>query len=143
MDAYSLVQIMVGLSPIMKAVYQEKSQNSEESNANNEIPVNVSEEIDIEKARIIKEIAIAQRINNSEEVEIEEFYDGKIDGGVDIGVNQNGGKAGINAGKGVMTKRIFKFKGLNQDVESIIESMTKYEASKDRSEHIDKEEIDL
>lgn len=68
------------------------------------------EKINEAKARVAQEIAIAERIQYAETVEIEEFYDvsGKgsfgldLDEGVNIGAKAKGQK---------VTKRIYKFSG--------------------------------
>lgn len=83
--------------------------------------------LNYENARVIKEIAIAQRINNSDEVEIEEYYEDQKDGEVGASVNATGGSIGVKASNGRLTKRIFKFKGLNHDVDNILEYIHEFQ----------------
>lgn len=69
------------------------------------------------QAKVAQEIAIARRIEIAEEVEIEEFYD--LSGDACFGVNTQGEDISIGAkanGKKV-TKRIYKFKGVNSNIE--------------------------
>ena len=63
------------------------------------------------QARVAQEVAIARRIEDAEEVEIEEFYDYSGEG--HAGLKTDGGTVTIGlgaAGKRV-SKRIYKFKG--------------------------------
>lgn len=76
---------------------------------------NIKIQFELQQARIAQELAISRRIDNAEEVEIEEFYDTSGKGGVGISADSNSGTATIGAnGEGRrVTKRIYRFKGLS------------------------------
>ena len=65
------------------------------------------------QARIEQELAIAQRIANAVEVEIEEFYDNSNKGGAGLNVDIASRTGGLNfSAEGVrVSKRIYKFRG--------------------------------
>jgi hypothetical protein len=70
------------------------------------------------QARVAQELAIAKRIENALEVEIEEYYDNsdKTDAGLNINVAaQTGGLGVSNEGRRI-SKRVYRFKG-NQNQE--------------------------
>ena len=64
-------------------------------------------------AKVEQELAIARRIENAEEVEIEEYYD--VSGKGSVGVNGTAETVAVGAsGEGrKVTKRIIKFKGFS------------------------------
>jgi hypothetical protein len=66
-----------------------------------------------QQARVEQELAIARRIDNAEEVEIEEFYD--VSGKAKIGLNGNIQTEFIEVGASGeaqrVTKRVYKFRG--------------------------------
>lgn len=66
-----------------------------------------------QQARIAQELAIARRIDNAEEVEIEEFYDTSGKGSASISVDQSSQTASIGVGAEGrrVTKRVYHFKG--------------------------------
>lgn len=66
-----------------------------------------------QQARIAQELAIARRIDNAEEVEIEEFYDASGKGSAGISVDQSSQTASIGVGAEgrQVTKRVYHFKG--------------------------------
>lgn len=73
-----------------------------------------------DQAKVEQELAIARRIDNAVEVEIEEYYD--YSGKGSLGANANGEGVTIGAtGEGRrISKRIIKFKGCNSgSLESI------------------------
>lgn len=63
------------------------------------------------QARVAQEVAIAQRIESSEEVEIEEYYDlsGKANAG--LKAEENSVALGVSGEGRRVTKRTIKFKG--------------------------------
>jgi hypothetical protein len=63
------------------------------------------------QARVAQEVAIARRIEDPEEVEIEEFYDYTGEG--HVGLKTDGGTLAVGAGVAGkrISKRIYKFKG--------------------------------
>jgi len=66
-----------------------------------------------QQARIAQELAIARRIDNAEEVEIEEFYDtsGKGSAGISIDQSSQTASIGVGAEGRLVTKRVYHFKG--------------------------------
>lgn len=72
-------------------------------------------EFQVEQARVAQEMAIAQRISSSTDVEIEEFYDESGEIGGELGGSAKGGavsvKAGAKKAQQRVVRRIYKFKG--------------------------------
>ena len=68
------------------------------------------------QARVAQELAIARRIDNADEVEIDEFYDNSAKGGIGLDVNALTQSASIEAGAEGrrITKRVYRFKGWRQ-----------------------------
>ena len=64
------------------------------------------------KARVAQELALAQRIETAEEVEMEEFYETAADGKAGVSVEGEGLSAGISGSGRRVTKRVFRFKGV-------------------------------
>lgn len=64
------------------------------------------------KARVAQELALAQRIETAEEVEMEEFYETAADGKAGISVEGEGLSAGLSGSGRRVTKRVFRFKGV-------------------------------
>jgi hypothetical protein len=77
-----------------------------------EIRQNIKSRVLQEQARTEQELAIARRIDNAENVEIEEYYD--LSGKASAGLNTNGENISVGlSGEGRrVSKRIYKFKGL-------------------------------
>ena len=78
------------------------------------------------QARVAQELAIAKRIENAEEVEIEEFYDTFGKGGVGLEVNPATESASFNAGAEgrKITKRVYHFKGWRQsEIDTITQEL--------------------
>ncbi|WP_226035419.1 hypothetical protein [Aquibacillus saliphilus] len=77
------------------------------------------------QAKIAQELAIAQRINTAEEVEIENFYEGEGKGG--IRVQTDGETQSINAGLSgqgrKVVKRFYRFKGWHDNGLEVLEKM--------------------
>jgi hypothetical protein len=75
-----------------------------------EIRQNIQSRVLQEQARTEQELAIARRIDNAEDVEIEEYYD--LSGKASAGLNTNGEELSVGlAGEGRrVSKRIYKFK---------------------------------
>ncbi len=73
------------------------------------------------QARVAQEIAIAKRIENAVEVEIEEYYDnvGKKDGGLNINAEARTLGIGLSSETNRVSKRIYKFRGNSQQQEYI------------------------
>ena len=70
-----------------------------------------------EQARIEQELAIARRIDNAEEVEIEEYYDTSGEGALGLKGDEKGVTVGASGGGKRVVKRIYKFKGYRPTVQ--------------------------
>lgn len=72
------------------------------------------------QARIAQEMAIARRIDNAEEVEIEEFYDtsGKAGIGANLDAKTESITASISGEGRKITKRIYHFRGWREESET-------------------------
>ncbi|WP_251855399.1 hypothetical protein [Enterococcus italicus] len=78
-------------------------------------------------SNFLKEIAIAERINNSETVEIEEYFEGsgKGEGGIGVDFQAKTGKLGGSGESSKITKRVYKFTGLDGSVKRIADLLEK------------------
>lgn len=74
------------------------------------------------QARVAQELAIAQRIENAEEVEIEEIYDNFGTGGIGVQSTDGGLNVGIHGNGRKVVKRIYRFKGLNGVTSTVTEA---------------------
>lgn len=63
------------------------------------------------QAKVAQELAIAERIRDAEEVEIEEFYDNAREGNGGLTANESGVTLGVSGKVGLVSKRVFRFKG--------------------------------
>lgn len=72
-----------------------------------------------EQARIEQELAIARRIDNAEEVEIEEYYDTSGEGALGLKGDDKGVTVGASGGGKRVVKRIYKFKGYRPAVQNM------------------------
>lgn len=63
------------------------------------------------QARVAQEIAIAKRIENAEEVEMEEFYDYSREGHAGVQTDGKSVSIGANGGSRRVSKRIYRFRG--------------------------------
>jgi len=63
------------------------------------------------QAKVAQEIAIAQRIENAEEVIIEEYYEGEGQGKVGVSGDEQGLTLGVSGGAKKVTKRVYRFVG--------------------------------
>lgn len=68
------------------------------------------------QARVAQELAIAKRIENATEVEIEEYYDnsGKGSAGLNLNAETQTGSFGISGENRRVSKRVYRFKGDSQ-----------------------------
>lgn len=66
------------------------------------------------QARVAQELAIAKRIENATEVEIEEYYDnsGKGSAGLNVNVETQTGSLGLSGENRRVSKRVYRFKGM-------------------------------
>lgn len=83
----------------------------------------ISARISEVQAKVAQEIAIANRIDEAEEVTIEEYYDISGEGGIGLKASEGNATFGINGGGRKITKRIYTFKGFRNDEMEIIESI--------------------
>ncbi|TYS60540.1 hypothetical protein FZD47_20220 [Bacillus infantis] len=77
------------------------------------------------QARIAQELAIAQRINTADEVEIEEYYEGEGNGGIGVQATQSNINIGVSGHGRKVVKRVYKFKGWNEKGLEVIEKHNK------------------
>ncbi|NJM99594.1 MAG: hypothetical protein HC800_22810 [Phormidesmis sp. RL_2_1] len=71
-----------------------------------------------EQARIEQELAIARRIDNAEEVEIEEYYDTSGEGALGLKGDGNGVTVGASGSGKKVVKRVYKFRGYRAVVQN-------------------------
>ena len=71
------------------------------------------------QAKVAQELAIAKRIEIAEEVEIEEFYDTSDEANVGLNLKEESISLGASASGRKVTKRIYKFRGVNSTVETL------------------------
>lgn len=67
------------------------------------------------QARVAQEVAIARRIDNAEEVEIEEFYDAAGEGGVGLKGSEQGVTVGLHGNGRRVSRRVYRFKGWREE----------------------------
>lgn len=63
------------------------------------------------QAKVAQELAIAKRIENAAEVEIEEFYDTEGSGGVGLQLDTSNVNLGVSGTGKRVSKRVYRFKG--------------------------------
>ena len=85
-------------------------------------------ELALQHSRIAQELAIAQRIENAAEVEIEEYYDSsaKGQGGLNLDAESRTASLGGSGERNRVSKRVYKFKGFNPipDTETISQELS-------------------
>ncbi len=83
---------------------------------------NLKMQFEQQQARIAQEVAIANRIANAQEVEIEEFYDasGKGHLGLTADVNAGTGAIGLGGEGRKVTKRVYHFNGWRESEMQVI-----------------------
>jgi hypothetical protein len=69
------------------------------------------------QAKVAQELAIAQRIQNADEVVIEEYYSGEAKGNVGVTGDKKGISVGASAEGRKVTKRVYRFIGGKQKEE--------------------------
>lgn len=105
-----------GTAQLLNQIIKSSSENQQKNDTNlSELEEEVVrqqmyEKINEAKARVAQEVAIAERIQNAETVEIEEFYDfsGKGSLGLDI---EETISLGLKASGQKVTRRVYKFNG--------------------------------
>ncbi|MBD3341777.1 MAG: hypothetical protein GF353_21920 [Candidatus Lokiarchaeota archaeon] len=63
------------------------------------------------QARVAQEMAIAQRIQTAQEVEIEEYYEGTREGNAGVNLGESTLNVGLSGKGSKVTKRVYRFKG--------------------------------
>lgn len=74
------------------------------------------------EAKVLQEIAIAQRIQIADQVEIEEYYDTEGQGKVGVDVKNGNCSVGTSGSGKRVSKRIFKFNGVNTELLAALSS---------------------
>ncbi|CUB24275.1 hypothetical protein [Bacillus safensis] len=82
------------------------------------------------EAKALQELAIANRIAQAEEVEIEEYYDTQGNGAAGVQYNESGLNLGASGSGRRISKRVYRFKGfrymeLDQDDQQTEENIEK------------------
>lgn len=67
------------------------------------------------EAKISQELAIAYRIENATEVEIEEFYEGFGKGNIGLTKEEKSSNVGVGGEGRKVVKRVYKFKGISDN----------------------------
>lgn len=133
-----IISSLVGPVPTITALLAEQllRKNAESVDSVSEIAdtendyANIHLDESVSKALI--ELAIAQRISNSDSVEIEEYYEKSMDGNASLKINKDSPEAGVGGNKQIMTKRILRFTGLNKDIEDIYEKIYKKDSEQSK-----------
>ncbi|WP_207923195.1 hypothetical protein [Marinomonas flavescens] len=75
------------------------------------------------QARVAQELAIAKRIENAVEVEIEEYYDnsGKGSAGLSVNAESQTGSFGLSGESRKVSKRVYRFKGISSSEDTTYE----------------------
>jgi hypothetical protein len=63
------------------------------------------------QAKVAQELAIAERIRDAEEVNIEEYYDNLVEGGASVSASADGFSGSLAGKSARISKRVFIFKG--------------------------------
>lgn len=96
-----------------------------EENANKQ---EISDRLSESRARVLQELAIARRIETADEVEIEEYFDSLGEGNVGVTAKDQSVKIGLNGNGRKVVKRVYRFKGWNQEIVDEIEKEYKDQA---------------
>ncbi|EPC8419155.1 MULTISPECIES: hypothetical protein [Bacillus cereus group] len=75
------------------------------------------------QARVAQELAIAQRINTAEQVEIEEFYDNSGKAGLTANFTEEAITAGLSGEGRKVKKRIYRFTGWHEGATQVFDQM--------------------
>lgn len=89
-----------------------------------EIRQNIKSRVLQEQARTEQELAISRRIDNAEDVEIEEYYDLSAQGSAGLNTNGEAISVGLSGEGRKISKRIYKFKGLKPISQTFMENET-------------------
>ncbi|MFC3210194.1 hypothetical protein [Planomicrobium okeanokoites] len=92
----------------------------------------ISDRLSESQAKVLQELAIARRIETADEVEIEEYFDSTGEGNVGVKASDKGVNVGVGGSGRRVVKRVYRFKGWNQEIVAEIE--------KEINSHIEKED---
>lgn len=76
-----------------------------------------------EQILLAQELAITKRIEMANQVEIEEYYEDSKDGHIGLTGSENGITLGLGAKGNRVVKRVYKFKGYNEEREAKYEKL--------------------
>lgn len=79
------------------------------------------------QAKVAQELAIAQRINTAEQVEIEEIYDTSGKAGLSANITEGAITGGLTGEGRKVTKRIYRFTGWHEGATEVFEQLKKNE----------------
>ncbi|QNH14937.1 hypothetical protein HEP74_00050 [Xanthomonas sp. SS] len=116
------LEVMVKSTPIIgpvAGVLIESARDTEAASQGNDIAALVNEakrqELSLHmakmQAQVAQELAIAHRIENAVEVEIEEYYEGSGKGGLSGAANAEGGSVFLGGEGRKVVKRVYRFTG--------------------------------
>lgn len=77
------------------------------------------------QAKVAQELAIAQRINTAEQVEIEEIYDASGKAGLSANITEGAITGGLTGEGRKVTKRIYRFTGWHEGATEVFEQLKK------------------
>ncbi len=75
------------------------------------------------QARVAQELAIAQRINTAQQVEIEEVYEASGKGGLTANVTEGNISGGLSGEGRKVTKRIYRFTGWHEGATEVFQQL--------------------
>jgi hypothetical protein len=101
----------VGLKKVFDSIYESDSSMPLATLKEDALRAEIKAQVILSEAKVEQEKAIAQRILNAEEVEIEEYYDTSGKGNIGLNVKEDSFSAGLGGEGRKVTKRIIKFKG--------------------------------
>jgi hypothetical protein len=73
------------------------------------------------QAKVAQELAIAQRINTANVVEIEEYFDASGKGGLNVNLSESEVTGGISGEGRKVVKRIYRFTGWHEGASQVLE----------------------
>lgn len=82
------------------------------------------------QAKVEQELAIAQRINTAETVEIEEFYEASGKGGLNVQSSESGVTGCLSGEGSKVTRRIYRFNGWHEGATQVLEKQFEQDEQK-------------
>lgn len=101
----------MGLHKIFDSVYESDNSTSLAILQEEALRAEIKAKTRLAEAKVEQEFAIARRIHNAEEVEIQEFYDTSGKGSAGLSAERESVAVGLSGEGRKITKRIIKFKG--------------------------------